>query len=291
MAVVLKADYDRLKAELDDTRESLVAALARVEAFRQREKLLSRELGRLRTIAAQERLAQHAAGVRSSGDAAAADAAGAAPAEAPPLPQQQQQQQQQPQRPAYITECGETVPIVLLSSPAGGGGGGGGAPRRTPAGVVVTPAFIDFVELRARVKREQFVGIGAAPPLPAPRGARARFGSPRAAGGGDEQFLPSAAAGQQEQQQQQPAALWQALLSACLSPGGGQAPVAAAGPAGPRSSGSNGGGGGSGGGSGGAEGSGGGDGGSGDGASSAYQVIWRSEHRQHALAFEATREA
>ena len=45
---VLKADFDQLRAQLEDTQASLAAAFARIEAFRLREKLLVQEIAKLR---------------------------------------------------------------------------------------------------------------------------------------------------------------------------------------------------------------------------------------------------
>jgi hypothetical protein len=69
----------------------------------------------------------------------------------------------------------------------------------------VTPDFIDFVEVRARIKREQFLGFtSAAAPQPSKPRAQQPFNV-----ASDDAPPPSP---------QQPAALWQSLLPACLSP-------------------------------------------------------------------------
>jgi hypothetical protein len=156
MSVVLAADFERVRAELEDTQQSLVAALARIEAFRQRERGLAHEITNLRAAASQAGAGsqQGGEGARASGasagdgdgagdgggppeaappagssgggaaaaqevaaargaaaaDATADDAASTAVAAAAAAPD--------PDRPAYITEVGEAVPIMLL----GGGG-------------------------------------------------------------------------------------------------------------------------------------------------------------------------
>lgn len=49
MSIVLRSDFENVKAQLEDTQESLAAAFARIEVFRQREKLLLAEVSKLRT--------------------------------------------------------------------------------------------------------------------------------------------------------------------------------------------------------------------------------------------------
>ncbi|GBF88193.1 hypothetical protein Rsub_00905 [Raphidocelis subcapitata] len=310
MAIVLRSDFERVQAELEDTQESLVAALARIEAYRQRERVLAQEMARLRTGAGS------AAGSQPGTPAAAAAAVAGAFAPAPAAAEGAAAAAAgggaaAEGRPAYITEVGDTVPVFLV--------GPGG--RKIPGAVVLTPDFIDFVEVRARVRTEQFVGFASGAPAGAkrPQTAGASFGGPPRDGGAS----PTPP-------------MWQALLPACLSPAPVQLPPAHAGgayapplgdagdrgsgsfdrgrrhswatgrmswptsPRGPgggaaQGAGNGGGGGGGGGGDSGGGGDGGGGGGGGGSFSSAktglWQVLWHSEHQQHGLCFEATQEA
>lgn len=173
--VVPAGDFQQLQAQLEDTQESLAAAFARIEVFRLREKLLLAELAKSR-IAGQPTVGTAAA--EAAGDATAVAAAGTAahgagtadvcqqqvcsqPGSSPPQQQEQQQQQQVDQQadwplPCYVTEVEGHLPVMLISS--------GG--RKTPGSVVITADYVDFVEVRARVKRHDFVGFTSAPALP-----------------------------------------------------------------------------------------------------------------------------
>lgn len=114
MEVVPKADYEQLKALLEDTQASLAAALARIEAFRLREKILAQELAKLRI------------GGKAAETAAATDAVTqpvtAAPATQPTADGNSQTTQPPEQQcetsaklPVYITELLDHVPVLLVS--------------------------------------------------------------------------------------------------------------------------------------------------------------------------------
>jgi hypothetical protein len=178
MSIVLRSDFENVKAQLEDTQESLAAAFARIEVFRQREKLLLAEVSKLRTAQAakatagpstdtQPQLQQDGSSAGTSSSAAGSQeqqhVSTAAPAGTPssmqgagPAQQQQQQPQQQPDPapdlPCYITEVEGHLPVMLLSSSG----------RRTPGSIVITPDYVDFVEVRARIKRHSFIGVTAA---------------------------------------------------------------------------------------------------------------------------------
>lgn len=174
MAIVLRSDFENVKAQLEDTQESLAAAFARIEVFRQREKLLLAEVSKLRTAQATAAAAVGAAGdgeqqqgndtASITAAAAASSTPAAAPpsdAQTPPPPAQQPQQQQQadafegPELPCYITEVEGHLPVMLVSGSSG---------RKTPGSIVITPDYVDFVDVRARIKRHAFIGVTAAAP-------------------------------------------------------------------------------------------------------------------------------
>jgi len=169
MSIVLRSDFENVKAQLEDTQESLAAAFARIEVFRQREKLLLAEVSKLRTaqganaLPANQQLQpqQESSTLSTSSNPGAASSVqqlqDSAPSSSPAAPtaaqqtdpQQQQQQQAGPQVPCYITDVEGHLPVMLLSSSG----------RRTPGSIVVTPDYVDFVEVRARIKRHAFIGI------------------------------------------------------------------------------------------------------------------------------------
>jgi hypothetical protein len=133
--VVPAGDFQHIKAQLEDTQESLAAAFARIEVFRLREKVLLAELAKLR-IAGQPATAipAPAAAAELSDDAAAvagtaADSAAAAgvqqqqtssPADSSQAQQQEEQQQIEQQAdwplPCYVTEVEGHLPVMLISS-------------------------------------------------------------------------------------------------------------------------------------------------------------------------------
>jgi hypothetical protein len=198
MSVVLRSDFEAAKAQLEDTLESLGAALARIEVFRQREKLLLAEVAKLRNEAAAA-----GGGCTQPADSANASAAAQAPEqsqEQQQLPQTQPQQQQ----PTYITECEGQLPVMLLAADG----------RRTPGSIVITPQHVDFVTVQARIKRADFIGITATTPVTAAPGSG---GGKRSSGGGGgssssyysstslrlKNFLPSCISAASSAQQQQ----------------------------------------------------------------------------------------
>jgi hypothetical protein len=117
MSVVLKSDFDRIAAELEDTQESLVAALARIEAFRQREKVMAQELARLRT-ADSGTSGDGATGAADTRAAPCSPAIDAAPACAAPSDAPAASKEPKPEvadRPVYIVEIADQVPVMLVS--------------------------------------------------------------------------------------------------------------------------------------------------------------------------------
>lgn len=172
MSIVLRSDFENVKAQLEDTQESLAAAFARIEVFRQREKLLLAEVSKLRTAQAAHPPAgdksqhQHDSSSVSTADAAAGQTsaqqqdstAAASTHAAPPSTSSSlqegptQQQDPGPDLPCYITEVEGHLPVMLLSSSG----------RKTPGSIVITPDYVDFVDVRARIKRHAFIGISAA---------------------------------------------------------------------------------------------------------------------------------
>lgn len=128
--VVPAADFQNVRAQLEDTQESLAAAFARIEVFRMREKLLVAEMAKLRLGDQPNSEGAAAAAADTDGTAAGAVAATTVPGRQQPSssqPEQQQQQQQQPPLPCYITEVADHLPVMLISSggrkvwrPAGG---------------------------------------------------------------------------------------------------------------------------------------------------------------------------
>ncbi|KAF6253532.1 hypothetical protein COO60DRAFT_408847 [Scenedesmus sp. NREL 46B-D3] len=173
--VVPAGDFQHIKAQLEDTQESLAAAFARIEVFRLREKVLLAELAKLR-IGGQLAAAAAPAADASAPDgpavgaAVAGTAAHSAVADSqqqssgetdklqPRQPEKQQQEEQQLNwpLPCYVTEVEGHLPVMLISSVG----------RKTPGSIVITADYVDFVEVRARVKRHEFVGFTSSPALP-----------------------------------------------------------------------------------------------------------------------------
>jgi hypothetical protein len=105
---VPKAEYDALLTHLEDTQASLAAALARVEAFRLKEKLLVQELAKLRVQGAHgspqdsPKGKHHASPATSSAGGKEQQADKAAEPAGPPIP-------------CYITEMEGHLPVLLVS--------------------------------------------------------------------------------------------------------------------------------------------------------------------------------
>lgn len=133
--VVPAGDFQHIKAQLEDTQESLAAAFARIEVFRLREKVLLAELAKLR-IGGQLAAAAAPAADASAPDgpavgaAVAGTAAHSAVADSqqqssgetdklqPRQPEKQQQEEQQLNwpLPCYVTEVEGHLPVMLISS-------------------------------------------------------------------------------------------------------------------------------------------------------------------------------
>jgi hypothetical protein len=135
--VVPAGDFQHIKAQLEDTQESLAAAFARIEVFRLREKVLLAELAKLRIAgqpaAAAAATAPAAAAEAPNGAAAVAstatNSAGTAAAQqqqtSSPADSSQPEQQEDPQQseqqadwplPCYVTEVEGHLPVMLISS-------------------------------------------------------------------------------------------------------------------------------------------------------------------------------
>jgi hypothetical protein len=107
------SQLDRVTAELEDAHKSLATALARIEVYRQREKLLRAEIAQLRCAAS------------GGGGNAQNGAGGDQQQQQQHAHSQQHQERREPPapasaRPAYVTEIDEHVPVLLVPSAAGG---------------------------------------------------------------------------------------------------------------------------------------------------------------------------
>ena len=148
-----------LQAALEDAQASLAAALARLEGYRLREKAVIAENGLLRA-----ELAKKAPQALALGPPPAP----AAPGGPPPM-SVGPRGGGRPRGPDDGTPVTE-LPVTLL---IGG--------KRLPGGLLLSPARIDFVELKARVAPPEFVGVTVVRPAPAAGAAGAGSG---ASGGG-----------------------------------------------------------------------------------------------------------
>ncbi|GLC57679.1 hypothetical protein PLESTB_001252900 [Pleodorina starrii] len=153
----------QLKAILEDTQASLAAALGRIEAFRIREKQLVNELAQLRqqvhggTSPEEQPAATTTSNPRGPKPAAAMPA----PAPASPPPPKPVAEPPPPKasvvapawtspssQPVYVTNCGGDYPIHIINGS-----------KKVPGSLLVTPEYVDFVEVKARVRQEEYVGI------------------------------------------------------------------------------------------------------------------------------------
>ncbi|GIL71915.1 hypothetical protein Vretimale_619 [Volvox reticuliferus] len=157
----------QLKAILEDTQASLAAALGRIEAFRIREKQLMNELSQLRqqvhgSASPEEQQTATPRGARAAA-AMPALAPGTAPNTAPSQPQfaspdTELHSPKAPEvlpgwtspssQPVYVTNCGGDYPVHIICGS-----------KKVPGSLLVTPEYLDFVEVKARVRQEEFVGI------------------------------------------------------------------------------------------------------------------------------------
>lgn len=117
--LVPAGQFEQLKAQLEDTQESLGAALARIEVFRLREKALIAEIARLR-LGEQPEEADTAADKHAAGGAAAAQQQHAAGAfssqQAEAAEQQCAEQQPKWPIPCYVTEVEGNLPVMLYGN-------------------------------------------------------------------------------------------------------------------------------------------------------------------------------
>jgi hypothetical protein len=179
-------DFEGVKCALDDCQSALAAALARIEAFRIRERILAQEM-------AQLRLGNDPGSATASPGGAAAPEAASEPAASPEGRCEAEPPSNGADVPAYITHLRDHCPVVLISGGLRVRGRARVALRalhrcpctpqtarctrvpawhpqsqtpsdalQTPGSVVVTEDFIDFVEVRARIRREDYVGISTA---------------------------------------------------------------------------------------------------------------------------------
>lgn len=134
-----------MQTQLEDTQASLAAALARIEAFRIREKQLLAENALLRS-----ELNKKAPGSVVVG----------------PPPQPSGSGQPPPGAADKAKAKGASVPAEVLPVQLVVGG------KRVTGAVLLTPEYLDFVELRARVRQEEYVTLTTMRP-PAAAGAPA----------------------------------------------------------------------------------------------------------------------
>ncbi|KAG2432902.1 hypothetical protein HXX76_008633 [Chlamydomonas incerta] len=153
-------DTAQLRAILDDTQASLAAALGRIEAFRIREKQIMNELSQLR---AQVHGGETPAGPPTpSAKQAPPSAQPASAGQSKPVEEKPSAQEAAPPKkagaqpawtspggqPVYVTNISGDYPIHIISGS-----------KKVPGSLVVTPEYVDFVEVKARVRQEEFVGI------------------------------------------------------------------------------------------------------------------------------------
>eukprot|EP00775_Hariotina_reticulata_P009710 gene9710-9869_t len=137
MSVVPKGQFDYVSARLEDLENSLAAAVARIEIFRLREKQLLAELATKLQQDLHQGLVKADTGTQTEQTCEAApqhktaDAPGVIPLS---------------NTSRYITEVDGHLPVMLVS-PAG---------RKTPGSIVITQEYVDFVEVRARIRRHDF---------------------------------------------------------------------------------------------------------------------------------------
>ncbi|GIL45755.1 hypothetical protein Vafri_2909 [Volvox africanus] len=157
----------QLKAILEDTQASLAAALGRIEAFRIREKQLMNELSQLRqqvhgSGSPEEQQTVTPRGARAAA-AMPAPTPGPTPTLAPAQPKlasldTEPQMPKAPEvlpgwtspssQPVYVTNCGGDYPVHIICGS-----------KKVPGSLLVTPEYLDFVDVKARVRQEEFVGI------------------------------------------------------------------------------------------------------------------------------------
>ncbi|MEW5302662.1 MAG: hypothetical protein WDW36_005424 [Sanguina aurantia] len=145
MPISQDLSVEQLRNLLDDTQAALAAAFARIEGFRLREKSLMAELSTLR---------QQVHGGSSDVDPSAGlhlPEGSTDPGAQTPLHMVAEASVEWTSpslSPVYVTNCEASYPVHIMS-----------AGRKVPASLVVTREFVDFVEVRARVKQEEFIGI------------------------------------------------------------------------------------------------------------------------------------
>jgi hypothetical protein len=111
---VLKADYEQLKAQLEDTQASLAAAFARIEAFRLREKLLVQEIAKLRLGGSVDNL--HIASTDAPSTQATSTGSQGQQNQGESSKQDGEAEQAGPAGPYYITEMADQpLPILFVN--------------------------------------------------------------------------------------------------------------------------------------------------------------------------------
>lgn len=112
--------FQQLKAQLEDTQESLGAALARIEVFRLREKILAAEIAKLRlgepvgTEAAVLAAADATAATEVQGQPTAAGHLSSQPLDPATAEQHETEQHSKWPIPCYVTEIGDNLPVMLF---------------------------------------------------------------------------------------------------------------------------------------------------------------------------------
>lgn len=110
--LVPAGQFEQLKAQLEDTQESLGAALARIEVFRLREKGLVAEIAKLR-LGEQPDEAADTAENHAHADAATAQQQ---PAAGPAAEAAEAEPQPKWPIPCYVTEVEDNLPVLLFGN-------------------------------------------------------------------------------------------------------------------------------------------------------------------------------
>lgn len=110
--------FEQLKAQLEDTQESLGAALARIEVFRLREKALVAEIAKLRLGSKPDDAAVGDAddSAPATQQSTKAEQVDSQPAAGTAAGQHQAKQQSTWPMPCYVTEVEENLPVLLINS-------------------------------------------------------------------------------------------------------------------------------------------------------------------------------
>uniref|UniRef100_A0A7S0YI88 Oxidation resistance protein 1 n=1 Tax=Polytomella parva TaxID=51329 RepID=A0A7S0YI88_9CHLO len=137
------SDTPLVSSTLEDTQASLATALARIEVFRIREKQLVADLASLRRKVHE--LSKYKSSIEEESSAGEYNVP-----EIPPAKVESDWTSISSQ-PVYVTNIPNgDVPINIVTGL-----------KKVPGSIVVTPEYIDFVEIKARIRQEDFVGISS----------------------------------------------------------------------------------------------------------------------------------